>query len=246
MGKQLFDFFKIEQENETDFYETLDNLVKNGWVQAIENSFKIHSLVQIVARERLKPNAKNCSLLIKTFILKLKVKPGDNPIERQALIPYGETILSSINDEDKCVANVSHNLAIILRNLGNYKKALVYNLKAIDIGEKVLPADDPDLATSYSNISTVYKDSGSFEKALEYGLKDIDIKEKVLSSDHPDLAISYSNISLVYKSFGDLEKALEYCLKAIDIREKVLPADHPDLAASHFCIASIYYDLKDY
>ncbi len=242
-GKELFDFFQIEQKNETDFYEILDNLVKNGWLQAIESSFKIHSLVQIVARERLKPNAKNCSILINTFGLKLFVEADENPLERQEFIPYAETILSSINDENQGVANVSNNLAEILRGFGSYKKALVYNLKAIDIREKVLPADDPDLATSYNNISLVYIDLSDLENALEYGLKAIDIREKVLSTDHPDLATSYLCIASIYDDLEDYLQAKEYIDKAVGIRKKILPADHPYLEKALGWQKGIYDEL---
>jgi len=44
---------------------------------------------------------------------------------------------------------------------GNYEKSL-------EISRKGLPADHPDLATSYYNIGDLYDNMGQYSKALEY------------------------------------------------------------------------------
>ncbi|CAF5058489.1 unnamed protein product, partial [Rotaria sp. Silwood1] len=39
--------------------------------------------------------------------------------------------------------------------MGNYSKALEFYDKSLKIGEKALPPNHPDLATSYNNIGSV-------------------------------------------------------------------------------------------
>jgi tetratricopeptide (TPR) repeat protein len=244
-ANDLVGFFKIKEDNEIAFYDVLDELVKKGWLQEIENSYKVHPLIQTVCREKLKPNAKNCSILIDTFTWKLHTEMGDNFLDRKVFIPYAESILSVIDEDGLVLAALAGNLTGILEALGIYGKALEFELKALTIREKVLDKNHPHLATSYNNVSVIYISLGDLKKALEYGLKALAIYEKVLDKDHPDLATSYDNISQTYLNLKDLNKALEYGLKALVIREKVLDKVHPGLAFSYSNTSLIYQDLED-
>ena len=127
--------------------------------------------------------------------------------------------------------------------LGDHRKALEYQQKALAIWERVLPEDHPDLARSYANLSCTFGELGDHEKELEYDLKALAIRERVLPEDHPDLAQSYNNVGCTYDDLGDHQKALEYLLKALAIRERVLPGNHPDLALSCNNIAWTCYRL---
>lgn len=127
--------------------------------------------------------------------------------------------------------------------LGDHKQALEYQLKALEIRERVLPPEHPDLAISYGNVGSTYCALGEPQKALEYELKVISIFEKVLPQNHPHLATSYNNVGSTYGALGDHKQALEYDLKALGIRERVLPGNHPSLALSFNNIAWTYYDL---
>ena len=244
-ANDLFDFFKIEEGNETTFYDVLDELVKKGWLQEIKNSYKIHPLIQTVGREKLKPDAKNCSILIHAFSWKLYTEPGDNPLDRTIFIPYAESILSFIEEDDKGVATLAHVFSNILTSLGSDRKALEYELKVLGICEKVLDKDHPDLGAYNNNISLIYLNLGNSKEALEYGLKALEIAQKVLDKDHPNLAQSYDTISLIYQKLGDFKKSLEYGLKALAIREKVLDKDHPSLGQSYNNISITYQGLGD-
>ena len=130
--------------------------------------------------------------------------------------------------------------------LGDHKQALTYQLKALQIRERVLPGDHPDLALSYNNVGSTYYAQGKYEDALEYLLKALGIRERVLPEDHPDLATSYNNVGATYGNLGDHEKELEYDLKALQIRERVLPGDHPDLARSYNNVGCTYSALGDH
>ena len=73
------------------------------------------------------------------------------------------------------LATVYNNLGSIYGNLGDHGKALEFLLKALEIREKVLPPEHPDLAISYNNVSCTYSELGDTEKDLEYGLKALKI-----------------------------------------------------------------------
>jgi CHAT domain-containing protein len=100
--------------------------------------------------------------------------------------------------------------------MGDYGEALEYYQKALAIREKVLGAQHPSKATSYSSIGLVYHSMGDYPKALEYYQKALAISEKVLGLQHPDTAAIYNNFGGVYDSMGDYGEALEYAQKSFD------------------------------
>ena len=148
--------------------------------------------------------------------------------------------------DTKPLATVYNNLGSIYGYLGDHSKELEYQLKALDICEKVLPPEHPTLASSYNNVGSTYGNLGDHSKALEFLLKALEIWEKVLPPEHPHLAASYNNVGSTYSALGDHSKALEFQMKALEIREKVLPPDHPDLAQSYNNVGSTYGDLGDH
>jgi preprotein translocase subunit SecA/nephrocystin-3 len=107
--------------------------------------------------------------------------------------------------------------------MGDYKKELEYQLKALKIREKVLTPDHPDLATSYNNVGGSYGDLGNHKKELEHTLKALEIWEKVLPSDHPDLATSYSNLGCIYGKMGKWEQSIYYLRKSLVVYENKFP-----------------------
>ena len=94
-------------------------------------------------------------------------------------------------------------------------------MKVLDILEKVLNSNHPDLANSYYNISGTYMDLGEYEKALEYNKKAIDIQEKVLNSNHPALANSYINKAFIYYYLGNFNESIEYYKLACQLKPKI-------------------------
>ncbi|CAF0915527.1 unnamed protein product [Adineta steineri] len=131
-------------------------------------------------------------------------------------------------------------LGCVKNSQGDYEKAIWYYEQGLEICQKTLPSNHPDLATSYNNIGSVYHNMGEHSKALSYYEKALEIEEKTLPSNHPSLAISYSNIGSVYIKMGEYLKALSFHEKALEIRQKTLPSNHPDLATSYNNIGIVY------
>jgi tetratricopeptide (TPR) repeat protein len=71
--------------------------------------------------------------------------------------------------------------------MGEYSKALSLCEKAIEIREKTLLGDHPDLATSYNNVALVYESMKEYSKALSYFERALIIWESSLPFMHPQL-----------------------------------------------------------
>ncbi|CAF3966410.1 unnamed protein product, partial [Adineta steineri] len=172
-------------------------------------------------------------------------------------------------DEDE-KAYYYHQLGYVKNDQGDYKKAIWYyeqgleikqktlpsnhpdlattfnNIGTLGIYQETLPSNHPDLATSYSNIGLTYSEMGEYSKALSYYEKALEIQEKSLPSDHPDSAITYNNIGSVYDFMGEYSKTLSYYERALEILKKTLPLNHPDLANLYNNVGNVHNKMGEY
>ncbi|MDD2886482.1 MAG: FRG domain-containing protein [Aliarcobacter sp.] len=116
----------------------------------------------------------------------------------KALEFYQKAMDDSIDDK-RVLIEIYENIAIIYKDrftFSSLKKALEYQIKAVEINEKVLDKNHPSLATSYNNLSLIYKDLGGDEnlgKALEYIDKAIEIFNVAFPAGHRNLEIIEKN-----------------------------------------------------
>jgi len=99
---------------------------------------------------------------------------------------YEILLKQTTNEGEK--AYLFHHLGLIKGCQGKYAEAIEFYEKTFEIRQKTLPANHPDLATSYSNIDFVYEEMGEYSKALLYYEKDIEIYQKTLPANHPHLS----------------------------------------------------------
>ncbi|CAF1473383.1 unnamed protein product [Adineta steineri] len=154
-------------------------------------------------------------------------------------------LLEQTSDQDE-KALYYNQLGFVYWNQADYEKALWYNEQGLEIQQKTLPSNHPDLATTYNSIGMVYHSMREYPKALSFYEKAFKIRQETLPSNHPDLAISYNNIALLYDNMGEYSKALSFYEKAIEIQQKTLPSNHSHLATSYINIGSIYDKMGEY
>ncbi len=83
--------------------------------------------------------------------------------------------------------------------MGEYSKALSSHEKVLEIYQKTLPANNPDLTTSYNNIGGVYHNIGEYSKALSYFERALSILQRSLPPNHPHLKSVKESIEIVKK-----------------------------------------------
>jgi tetratricopeptide (TPR) repeat protein len=157
---------------------------------------------------------------------------------------YEVLLDQATNDIDKALSY--HHIAWAKYGKGEYKEALSYYEKALEIRQQSLPPNHVDLAKSYNCIGNVYYSMGQYSKAFSSHEKALEIRQQSLPPNHLDLAKSYSNIGGVYDSMGEYSKALSYYEKALEIQQQSLPSNHPDLAKSYGNIGNVYDRMGEY
>jgi tetratricopeptide (TPR) repeat protein len=131
-------------------------------------------------------------------------------------------------------------------NQGEYQEAIVFYEKSLEIDQKTLPSNHPDLGVSYHNIGLVYESMGDYSNALSSHEKALEIRQKSLPPNHPDLASSYNNTGNMHYNMCDYSKALSSYEKVLTIKQQSLPPNHLDLADSYSNIGLVYDSMGDH
>ncbi len=179
--KELTDWLKLQT---TDH---LNSLVEKGWLQQQGSQVVMHQIIQDVARHKLKPTATTCEQLIDNLTWKLKVEPGDNPLDKAGYVVFAESVLARLTQSDENLASLANNLATIYKDLGQLEKALEFQMKSLKIMEEILDPNHPDLATSYNNLATIYFEQKHYRQAHNYCKKAVEILQINFPDGHPNL-----------------------------------------------------------
>ncbi|CAF1199171.1 unnamed protein product [Adineta steineri] len=127
---------------------------------------------------------------------------------------------ASNNDEKLLYYN---QLGLVHTNQGEYKKAICYYKQVLEIQQKSLPSNHPDLAALYGNIGNVYENMGEYSKALSFCEKVLEMFLITLPPIHPSLVTLYRNIANIYYRMGEYSKALLFHEKTVEILQKKSP-----------------------
>jgi tetratricopeptide (TPR) repeat protein len=156
-----------------------------------------------------------------------------------------EALLDQTTDE-RAKASIYHQIAWAKDEQGEYKEAITFYEKSLEIKQRTLPPNHLNFASTYNNIGSVYYSMGEYPKALSSYEKALEIRKQSLPPNHPDLAASYNNIGLVYEKIGNYPKAISSHEKALEIKKQSLPPNHPGLAASYNNISLVYEKIGEY
>ena len=100
------------------------------------------------------------------------------------------------------------------------KPADVYLRKALEIRQRVLPPDDPDLLESLEAEARRFGSRRKFDESLALNRKILAAREKLYGGDHPSVAESLQNIASTLRKMGDDEAAIPLLTRALDIFER--------------------------
>lgn len=234
----------------TDFFsETLHALVQQGWLlqNKITDSFKMHRIIAQVAKVKLTPHSSEMPFLVKAIIDKLDFNPTDNPVPGFRWIPFGHALLECLSDDtSNSIAVLQNNLAITLKNQGNYVSAKDLLIKALDADTRAFGPLHPTTAVRNSNLATVLLDLGDYEGAKMYLEKAVLSDEKNFGPEHSTTARRYSNLAMVLQDLKDYEGAKLLMEKALLSDIKNFGENHPNTARRNSNLALVLKDLGQF
>jgi len=128
-----------------------------------------------------------------------------------------------------------------LYKAGKYNEAIPYAKQVLEIYEKILGKDHPNVATSLNNLAGLYKVIGRYSEAEPLYKRSLEIREKAFGREHPSVAQSLYNLAGLYAFIGGRYADAEPLYKrALEIREKIRGSEHPDTAIVLRVLAELY------
>lgn len=214
----------------------------------------IHRLVQEVVRNKLKSDKQWAKYDLQLLYESFSFEYGDLASHEaflmyiphvEALVAEGKALLTEAEDQEL--------LALLLSvggqgydYLGEYKKSIQWNQKALNIRKNLLGENHYMTAVSYNNLASAYQAAGEYERAKQLYQSALTIFQKELGPDHGTVASAYSNLAGVYDCQGEYDRALEYYQKALGIRLEIFGENHNETADIYNNIAFVHNRLARY
>jgi CHAT domain-containing protein/Tfp pilus assembly protein PilF len=135
-----------------------------------------------------------------------------------------------------------------LDNAGKYDEARPLGERVVQIRERVLGPEHPDVAAALNSLAFLYFIKADYVKAETLYQRALAIGEKALAPEHPSLAIYLENLANIYSYYKseDFDKAEQLYQRALAIRKKSLGEEHPLVFFSLNNLATLYQLRGDY
>ncbi|HBS85399.1 MAG TPA: hypothetical protein DEA97_02510 [Bacteroidales bacterium] len=143
-------------------------------------------------------------------------------------------------DAHKELAPAYYNTGTTLSNKGDFKPAMEYFKKSLEVSKKFDNKRGQNMCYTY--IGSTYSDLGDYKLALENYLKALKIAEEI--EDYEGVAYILNNIGNIHSLQGDFDKALTYFQKSLAISKKYNFLQGEYYANAN--IGSVYNEKKMY
>lgn len=105
------------------------------------------------------------------------------------------------------MAATLNNLAVLYGKRGKYKEAEPLCQRALEIREKVLGTNHPDVAKQLNNLALLCQNQGKYEAVERYYRRALAIYEGQLGPDNPNVARTKNNLASCYLKQGKYAEA---------------------------------------
>jgi tetratricopeptide (TPR) repeat protein/MinD-like ATPase involved in chromosome partitioning or flagellar assembly len=215
-----------------------------------EEEFTVHRLVQEITRQRLSDNEKQETLEAAVALLDstLPSPEWDQKGWRlwEQLAPHCRTVLNRLRDHalEPRATPIMNLVAVWLNNRAEHGEAEPLYRRALEIDEKSLGPDHPNVARGLNNLAALLRDTNRLTEAEPLYRRALAITEKSFGPDHPNVAIGLNNLALLLSDTNRLTEAEPLFRRGLAITEKSFDPDHPDVATGLNSLAGLLRDTN--
>jgi tetratricopeptide (TPR) repeat protein len=237
-----------------DEIQAIGTLKAYAFITELEdrNSFDIHRLVQLAARNWLKTRGELFQRSGDTLKQVSRIFPffeHENKNVCIAYLPHAQYVLTFQDfpeDSQESLRVLLYNIGVYFFQTGKYKEAEEFHRRTLELNKQVLGEGHPVTLASMSNLAIVYGQQGEYAKAETLQQQTLELKKQVLGENHPDTLASISNLSIVYGQQGEYVKAETLQQQALELNKQVLGEGHPDTLGSMSNLAMVYQGQGKY
>jgi CHAT domain-containing protein len=133
-----------------------------------------------------------------------------------------------------------------LQGAGKYDEAVALARRAVEIRERILGPDHPDVAAALNVLAVNFWIKGEYAQAEPIYQRILSVFERTLGPENPRIAITLNNLAAFYWEKGDYVKAEPLAQRALAIMERTLGPEHLSVAMVVNTLAIIYSSRGDY
>lgn len=142
------------------------------------------------------------------------------------------TLFESLQDEPEVERDLAAALGLVLRNLGDYERAIPLLIRARDAVELEATDDPLALAGIYFELGVAYYRAGQLPEAEDQLQQSMHIRQAELGDSAEEIASVLNTLGLVHHTMGDLTQAkIEYS-EALQMRQRLHGATGLPLAST--------------
>eukprot|EP00741_Cyanophora_paradoxa_P005091 tig00000857_g4933.t1 len=120
----------------------------------------------------------------------------------------------------------------LLLRMGKYEDGIRFGQKALQLKQKALGPEHPDVAMSMQNLAVLLQAQGDFKAARPLYERALKIKQQALGPEHPDVTMTMDNLAGLLQAQGDFKAARPMYEGALRVKRKLLGSEHPDVAGT--------------
>ena len=155
----------------------------------------------------------------------VEIKPS-RAAEGQHAAKMAEATLRRIGGGGTLAAQLAAGRASIDLLEGHHDEALRHTLEAVELQEKLGPADDPRMSSVQLQLGTLDVAIGDYRGAYAAFMRACAIDQKHLGPAHPRLAACENSLAGMLCFFGQYDEALVHARRSLALRQASLGADH--------------------
>jgi Uncharacterized protein conserved in bacteria len=180
-----------------------------------------------------------------TYEIQLEPKYPKAPAAKYQ-ISLAEVRAANAQDRALYDARLQYAEAVRLYPPGAYDKAQSPAERALDLREKALGPDHPEVAETLNLLGVICTARSDYSRAELLFLRALAINEKAFSPEHPAVAEVIDNLAKNFNAKGNYAEAERLARKALGTREKALGRDHYLVAVSLETLGDIFLAKGDY
>lgn len=234
-----------------EFDEVIAALRGYSLINADAKGISVHRLVQLLTRERMKPEERKMWAEISVNLVEEAFpENSDKDVsawrECAVLLPHALSSIGYAEELGSIITGRLRNKAgQYLYGRGEYQRAKILYERALQIDEEVQGPDHPDVARDLNSLSEVLRRLDDLQEARKCVQRALKIDEQVSGLDHAKVASDLDRLGSVLQDQGELQEARKCFERAIKIYEKVYGPDHTLVAMAMNNLGTVLGKMGD-
>lgn len=207
------------QKHSDKIIEALTSLDRKGYISCRKGEYYVHTIVQLIIREKLKVKVSKVKTIALNCTRELKDILEKPTSQLTAYIAIARNILN-LGSIEMVTAYLAQFYATAMVRMSEYVRAIKYYEDCLEFLERNEVSDIALYSAFLNNLGNAYGYVGEYDKAIGCLWSALQFKEDLDEEEEASLAITLDNFATVLEKIGRYKEAQKFTLEAIDIFKK--------------------------